>query len=158
MIIRTAEERDVAEMVEMAHEFETHLIALDDSLMQSPPPKETFRKFLEMGFRDPKHHIIVAEEDGRLVGMADFWIYPEFLHGGLVGYLNNLFVRDGRRGRGLGKALIRELMDEARRRGMVAIHVPVKPKNVRAKKLYAEMGIDEELVMMETRLDKAEDR
>jgi hypothetical protein len=45
-------------------------------------------------------------------------------------------------------------MAEARARGVVAMHVPVKNKNVRAKQFYIKMGINEELAMLEARLDR----
>jgi GNAT superfamily N-acetyltransferase len=154
MKVRRAEDADIDEMVEMALEFEIYLIKLDNALLQVPPPKEVFRRVLEMGFHDDKHYIVVAEEQGSLVGMADFWAYPEFLHGGLSGYLNNLYVREGQRGKGVGTMLMKTLMAEAKRRGVVAMHVPVKPKNVKAIEFYRRAGIDEQLAMMETRLDR----
>jgi phosphinothricin acetyltransferase len=155
MRIRRATIADVDEMAEMALEFEIFLIKLDDTLMDAPPPKTVFKKVLRQGLDDEKHYIVVAEENGKLVGMADFWAYPEFLHGGPSGYLNNLYVRDGLRGNGLGTKLLEHLMKEAKCRGVVAMHIPVKPKNLRALEFYRKAGMDEELLMMETRLDRA---
>ncbi|MFH0816628.1 MAG: GNAT family N-acetyltransferase [Methanobacteriota archaeon] len=156
MKIRRATLKDVDEMAEMAYEFEGYLIKLDDTLMETPPPKAAFKKVLRQGLGDEKHYIVVAEEKGNLVGMADFWAYPEFLHGGLSGYLNNLYVREAQRGKGLGTKLLENLMEEAKRRGVVAMHIPVKPKNLRALEFYRKAGMDEELLMMERRLDRAE--
>lgn len=155
MKIRRAAVKDIEEMAEMALEFEMFLIKLDDTLMEVPPPKAVFKKVLRQGLDDEKHYIVVAEEKGKLVGMADFWAYPEFLHGGLSGYLNNLYVRDGMRGTGLGTKMLSHLMKEAKRRGVVAMHIPVKPKNLKALEFYRKAGMDEELSMMEIRLDRA---
>ena len=152
--IRRATTKDVDEMAEMAYEFELYLIKLDDTLMEVPPPKALFRKVLRQGLNDEKHYIVVAEEKGKLVGMADFWAYPEFLHGGMSGYMNNLYVREGFRGKGLGRTLLEHLMDAAKRRGVVAMHIPVKPMNLRALAFYRKAGMDEELLMMERRLDR----
>jgi len=155
MKIRRATVKDVDEMAVMAYEFELFLIKLDDTLMEAPPPKTVFKKVLRQGLGDEKHYIVVAEEKGKLAGMADFWAYPEFLHGGLSGYLNNLYVRDEQRGNGLGTKLLAHLMKEAKRRGVVVMHIPVKPKNFGALEFYRKAGMDEELMMMETRLDRA---
>jgi len=158
MKIRRATRDDVDEMAEMAYEFELYLIKLDDTLMEVPPPKAVFAKFLRKGLDDEKHYIVVAEENGKLVGMADFWAYPEFLHGGLSGYMNNLYVREGARGAGLGSKLLEHLMAEAKKRSVVAMHIPVKPKNLRALEFYRKAGMDEELFMMERRLDRERKR
>jgi ribosomal protein S18 acetylase RimI-like enzyme len=155
MKIRRATERDVDGMADMALEFEIFLIKLDNTLLDAPPSKEVFKNVLRQGMDDEKHYIVVAEEGGKLAGMADFWAYPEFLHGGLSGYLNNLYVREGHRGDGLGTRLLEHLMKEAKKRGVVAMHIPVKPKNLRALEFYRKAGVDEELLMMETRLDRA---
>lgn len=154
VFIRPAEDGDIESIVEMAYEFETYLLRIDDSLVQEAPPMEVFKRFLLRGFGDEKHTLFVAEEDGGLLGFADFWAYPEFLHGGVAGYMNNIFVREGERGRGIGKALLDAVMDEARSMGVVAMHVPVKARNTRAIEFYKKNGIDEQLYMMETRLDR----
>ena len=85
-----------------------------------------------------------------------FWsgVYPEFLHGGISAYLHNLFVREGHRGKGVGKSLLSAIVTEAKERGSVAIHVPVKAKNTAAIDFYRKNGISEQLAMMETRLDR----
>jgi GNAT superfamily N-acetyltransferase len=154
MKIRKADESDIEGIVDMAHEFELHLLDIDDSLIQEPPPRQVFKEFLLKGFDDDKHSMVVAEEGGKLLGFADIWVYPEFLHGGMSAYLHNIFVREGHRGRGIGKALLDSMVQEAKARGAVAFHVPVKAKNVKAIEFYKKNGIAEQLAMMETRLDR----
>jgi GNAT superfamily N-acetyltransferase len=154
MKIRKASKKDIDEIVDMAYEFELYLIGLDDSLVQESPSKNIFKKFLIAGFDDPKHYFIVAEDAGRLVGFADLWTYPEFLHGGISAYLHNLFVRESVRGTGIGKTMVDALVKEAGARGAVAIHVPVKAKNKKAIEFYKKCGINEQLAMMEARLDR----
>jgi L-amino acid N-acyltransferase YncA len=154
MKIRKAAKRDIGEIVRMACEFENYLITIDDSLLQESPPENVFKKVLLKGFDDPKHFVIVAEEKGKLIGFADMWAYPEFLHGGLSAYMNNIFIRDGDRGKGTGTALLKAIMKEAKRRGAVALHVPIKSKNVGSIEFHKKKGIDEQLVMMEKRLDR----
>jgi GNAT superfamily N-acetyltransferase len=149
-----AENRDIDELVEMALEFENYLLKIDDSLIQESPSKETFKEILLKGFEDDKHMIFIAEEDEKIVGFLDFWTYPEFLHGGLSGYMNNVFVREGQRGKGIGTSLLNRAVEEAKNIGVVAMHVPVKAKNVKAIEFYKKNKIDEQLFMMETRLDR----
>jgi ribosomal protein S18 acetylase RimI-like enzyme len=154
MKIRKANRDDIGEIVEMAYEFELYLLKIDNALIQESPPKATFRKFLSKSIGDDHHAVFVAHDGRKAVGFADLWVIPEFLHGGMSGYMTNLFVRDGVRGKGVGQALLAQIIKEAKRRKVVALHVPVKPKNVKAVAFYRKMGIDEQLFMMETRLDR----
>ena len=154
MKMRKATRKDIGEIVDMAYEFETYLLKVDNALIQESPPKAIFKKLLSKSIDDGHHAVFVAQEGKRLVGFADLWVIPEFLHGGMSGYMTNLFVREGLRGKGVGQALLAQIVKEAKSRKVVALHVPVKPKNVRAVAFYRKMGIDEQLFMMETRLDR----
>jgi len=152
--LRRPMEKDIPELAQMAWEFEQYLLKVDPGLVEETPSKEVFKNVLEQGFNDPKHYMIVAEKknDGGLVGLADFWAYPEFLHGGITGYFNNLFIREGWRGKGIGQMLFENAMAEAKGRGLVAMHIGVKAGNTKALEFYKKMGINEELVMLETRV------
>jgi ribosomal protein S18 acetylase RimI-like enzyme len=50
--------------------------------------------------------------------------------------MNDLFVRDGVRGGGTGRALIRAALDVARERGAAHVEWYTAPDNVRAQRLY----------------------
>jgi len=150
--IRKARMEDIERIVDLALSFEKYLIAIDDTLQQEPFPRERYRRVLLEGLNDGKHAIFVAEED-EIIAFADYWTYPEFIHGGWVGYLNNLFVDEGSRGKGIGTEMIRVILEDARSKGLVAMHVGVKPRNEDAVRFYRKLGVDEELMMMEWRLD-----
>lgn len=51
----------------------------------------------------------VAEEEGALIGFALWFLNYSTFHGASGIYLEDLFVRDGHRGRGVGTALMKEL-------------------------------------------------
>ncbi len=151
--IRPAKESDIDRIVEMAMEFERYLIDLDNTLMSEMPPAKVYRKYLLAAMKERTHAMFIAEMDGHPVGFTDLRVYPEFMHGGLSAYLHNLFVREEYRGKGIGDALLKRTMEEAKKRGAVAYHISVKKKNIGAIEFYKKRGIDEELVMLETRLD-----
>ena len=152
-VIRRAETKDIDRLSQMAVAFEEYLISLDDSLIDEPLPYDMYREVLIQGFDNGMHHIFVAEEEGSIVGFADYWVYPEFLHGGLSGYLHNIYIDPGWRGKGIGTGLVEMIKDDAIKKGAVAMHVPVKPANRKALDFYRKNGIDIELIMLETRLD-----
>jgi GNAT superfamily N-acetyltransferase len=50
--------------------------------------------------------------------------------------MNDLFVREDARGAGIGRALIRSAIDEARRRGATHLEWYTSPDNLTAQRLY----------------------
>ncbi len=155
MNIRKGKKEDINAITDLAHAFDEYLIALDDSLIDAPPDKKVIRKVMENGFSHERHAIFVLETvGGEIAGFADCWFYPEFLHGGVIGYMNNIFIKESYRGKGFGSKMLQRVVDEARRRNAVALHVPVKEKNEKAIDFYVKNGIDDKLVMLETRLDR----
>lgn len=62
-------------------------------------------------------------------------------HGGMAGFIDDLFVRPSARRRGLGHAGITALLDECKRRGVLALHVEVDPNNAAANALYYRFGL-----------------
>ncbi|MFW3146041.1 MAG: N-acetyltransferase family protein [Thermoplasmatota archaeon] len=150
---RPASGGDVERIIDLTLEFENYLIDIDDSLMSEPLPRERYKDTLLKGLDDPKHLFLVAEDDTIIIGFIDYWYYPEFLHGGLTGYMNNLYIQEGYRGLGIGTQLVNEVIRSAKEKGVVAMHVPVKPGNHKAIEFYKKMGIKEMLAMMEIRLD-----
>ena len=63
--------------------------------------------------------------------------------GGAVVTLDDLFVRPAFRGRGLGRAALEELRNEAVSRGIRALHLEVEPENHVAVALYRSAGFRE---------------
>jgi len=109
--IRPAERRDVPEIVGLIRELSvyeklTHLCRVDEASIE---------RHL---FGEPRYiEVLVAESEGRLVGMALYYHnYSTFLaKPGL--YLEDLFVQPASRGRGIGKALLTRLIQVAAERG-----------------------------------------
>lgn len=60
--------------------------------------------------------------------------------GGVELWLEELYLREGARGKGLGSALLREVLALARREGVMRVRLEVEPENERAAKLYAQLG------------------
>ncbi len=127
MNIRTAEEKDLDDIVDLAFEFENYLDELESTPDSERVSKGTLKDVLLLGFSDPKHIVLVAEEENKLVGFSDLWVYPEFIHGGHSAYLNNLFVTEKHQRKGIGSDLLRETIERAKERKAVALHISVLP-------------------------------
>jgi GNAT superfamily N-acetyltransferase len=135
-MIRAATAADVpaiARLIRGLAEYEklTHLVALDE---------ERLRKHL-FGPR-PFAEVLLAEDDGRVVGFALFFYnYSTFL--GEPGiYLEDLFVEPGYRGRGHGKALLVALARLAVERGCARLDWVVLDWNAPAIQFYRSLGAE----------------
>lgn len=75
------------------------------------------RRHLELALGDNSHSVYVAEVDGRVVGYCAVHWQPTLFLAGPEGYVSELFVDEGERGRGVGRALLDVVGAEAHGRG-----------------------------------------
>ncbi|MFI1027325.1 N-acetyltransferase family protein [Streptomyces sp. NPDC002623] len=119
--VRAASEHDLSELARLDRE----------AFPASPYPYFVLRQFV-VAFAD---HLLVAEEEGQMCGYvlatppreARSWIF-------------SLGVAPGRRGQGLGRALMRESLERLRRLGTGTVHTWVDPGNTPAVLLYKSLG------------------
>jgi len=82
----------------------------------------------------------LAEQDGRAIGMALWFLTYSTWTGKPTLYLEDLFVEDTARGSGAGKALFRALAGTAKRLGCGRMDWAVLDWNEPAKGFYARIG------------------
>lgn len=82
----------------------------------------------------------VAEQDGRLVGLVHHILHRSCWTTGDYCYLQDLYVDETCRGRGLGRALIGHVGVEARSRGASRVHWLTHETNHDAMKLYDQVA------------------
>lgn len=83
---------------------------------------------------------ILLAYDPDPVGVAVLAYTWTLEHGGLVAWLDELFVVPERRGRGLGQALLRCALDVAREKACRAVELEVDSDHARAEHLYEREG------------------
>ncbi len=79
---------------------------------------------------------LVAEADGRLVGLAHIIFHRNTMLAGSTCYLQDLFAAPDQRGRGIGRALIAALYDRAREAGAERVYWHTHETNTTARLLY----------------------
>ena len=87
----------------------------------------------------PKFRCLIAEWDGEAAGYAFFFVIYSSLKGPGI-FLEDLFVRQAFRGRGIGKALLREVARIARQEGAYGIRWEVLSWNEPAIQFYKSLG------------------
>jgi ribosomal protein S18 acetylase RimI-like enzyme len=84
--------------------------------------------------------VYVAREGRRVVAMASLLYSISTAEGGLAASFEDLIVLPDRRGRGIATALLRFVIDEARRRAVLRLTLLTDSDNARAQALYAKAG------------------
>jgi len=90
-------------------------------------------------FEDPRHHLAVALDEETVVGFASAVHYvhpdkpPEL-------WINEIGVAPSHQRQGLGRRLLRALLDHGTRLGCVQAWVLTSPANAAARSLYAAAG------------------
>lgn len=101
------------------------------------PPEvtdETWRRILDPG--NETFGAIVAEQDGRVVGFANYVLQWYTWSTAQQCYLNDLFVDPDVRGGGVGERLIGFLQRRGAERGWTRVHWLTHETNARARRLY----------------------
>ena len=85
----------------------------------------------------------MAEEDERVVGTVDLIIVPNLTHGARpIGFVENLVVTTGRRGDGIGRALMADVMSRARTEGCYKVQLLSAIGRSGAHSFYEELGFE----------------
>jgi ribosomal-protein-alanine N-acetyltransferase len=102
---------------------------------RSPWRKEHFR----FEIRDNRHALnrVARLDDGRVLGYLCAWVLPPELK------INNIAVHPGFRRRGIGRWLLRCVLEEASRAGCTTAALEVRPSNRAARHLYRDHGFVE---------------
>jgi ribosomal-protein-alanine N-acetyltransferase len=82
------------------------------------------------------HHYVVAEEGGEILGYAGLAVRPDET------WVQNIAVRRDAQRRGIGRALLEDLLAEADRAGGRSVLLEVAVDNAPAQKMYAMRGFE----------------
>jgi GNAT superfamily N-acetyltransferase len=112
------------------------IVALYDHHNEPPAPDA----FAEID-ADPKQLLCVAEIEGRVVGTMHLSTLRYLSFGGARSMLvEAVFVRDTERGHGIGAAMMRFAIDEARKRGCNRVQLTSNKARKDAHRFYERLG------------------
>src|SRR5258708_6966964 len=89
---------------------------------------------------DEPVHALVAEGDGKLLGLAHYLFHRSTTSIGPVCYLQDLFTLEMARGKGVGRALINKTYELAKLAGATRLYWQTHETNLAARKLYDQVA------------------
>lgn len=132
--VRPALQADVGDLVELMHEF----YAESGYPLDRPWARSSLLALLT---RPELGGTWLARSGGDAIGHVVLAVRHAMEHGGLSGYVDDLFVRPAWRRYGIGRTLLDELFHDCRARGCRAVQVEVGAGNAPALGLYAALGL-----------------
>ena len=87
-------------------------------------------------------HALVAEQDGRLLGLAHYLFHRSTISIEQNCYLNDLFTSEVARGKGVGRALLLEFYERAQKAGSTRVYWLTHETNSTARALYDQVAVN----------------
>ena len=132
-LLRPAEARELAP-----------LLAAYAQALKRGAPRSPDEFHAEALLRDRAAEVIGARIDGALVGFAIFADLPEPVSGLRTGQVDHLYVHHDHRSKGIAKALVDLLADQAEERGWarLVLNAPRQPED--GRRLYEQIAVPAE--------------
>ena len=142
--IREANERDVLGMVELWKELMDFHRRLDSIFTVRAQADERFAEFVGGNIASDDACVLVAEEDGSVVGYCQVKIleYPPVLEMARYGHIQDLAIRQECRRRGIGAGLVRAARQWFSRKGIHRIEVRYSARNALAEAFWKNTGFE----------------
>ena len=106
--------------------------AIENASFSIPWSRNSFSEALA----DESNFLFVCVADGSVIGYADTWCVLD------EATITNIAVKEEFRGRGIGAMLLKEALDEAKRRDIAAVTLEVRKSNASAIRLYEKFGFE----------------
>lgn len=137
MNIRDIERRDRAEWEPLWAGYNAFYGRKGDTALPARVTEATWEKFFDS---QSQVHALVAEDQGRIVGITHYLFHPSTNRAEGVCYLQDLFTEEAQRGRGVGRALILGVYERAKARGVKRVYWLTHESNKAGRLLYDKLA------------------
>jgi len=135
--VRTATEKDIPRILELYQQ-----LSFNPGDYRKAPVADCRRVLTEMS-KVPGYQLLVAEEEGEVVGTTVLAILPGFAHGtSPFAVVEYVVVDEKYRSRGIGKLLMEYAVSQARDAGCYKIMLTSDKRRRRAHKFYRSLGFE----------------
>ncbi|MGY6710402.1 MAG: N-acetyltransferase family protein [Rhizobiaceae bacterium] len=118
----------------------TAYLAFYETTVAEDVYRSTWARLFDDGHFEPRG--LIAEIDGNAVGLVHYIMHRTCWSTADNCYLQDLYADPHMRGKGVGRALIEAVRDEADRLGANAVYWMTHETNATARKLYDRVGRD----------------
>jgi GNAT superfamily N-acetyltransferase len=137
-IIREATEKDIPRVLEMYRQ-----LSFEPEKYQPAPLNECLKVFRKMS-EYPRYNLLVAEDNGRVVGTTVLAILPGFAHGTLpFAVVEYVVVDEKYRSQGIGRLMMESVKSLAKEAGCYKIMLTSDLRRERAHKFYKSVGFED---------------
>jgi len=126
VVIRQAEEKDTPVLEDLFLQFSEWPLQRG----------QTLRKIM----KETTSELLVAESNQEIMGLIHQVFFLDPVHAGPNSYITSLFVKEPHRKKGIGSQLLREAVENAKKKGVIELHVDTEEKNSRAIEFYQNHG------------------
>ena len=140
--IRHADEKDLEEIVRLSKKLGRDESAMDSMISPSPSEFQSPSWILK-NIKGENTVVFVAEVEGKIVGYSLGWVSQPWAYKGKRGYICDCFVEKSYRRRGIGKALVKAMLEWFINKGVECVEADVYSSNVPSLKLFKKLGFEE---------------
>jgi ribosomal protein S18 acetylase RimI-like enzyme len=142
--IRDAGPGDEPAVVELIQEL---AVALDY-------PSTIDEHYVRHYLASPESGVLLAVDGDAPVGLVSYAVVPGLFHAADSGLIEALVVAEGRRGEGIGRQLLRAVVQSLETAGCAEISVSTGADNEAAQRVYFEEGLSEASVLLEKHVEQ----
>ncbi|CAI2765727.1 GNAT family N-acetyltransferase [Flavobacterium collinsii] len=127
--IRKVEKQDLDFVYQAINELENEILDF-----------EVFKEIFEENISNKKNVYLIAENETEGLGFISFHTQNLLHHCGLVGEIQEFFIHQNYRGKGIGRQLINEILQYADRNNLKSIEVTTNKRRVENVLIYENLG------------------
>ena len=147
--IRFVTRRDYAEWLPLWEGYNEFYKRFGATALPDAVTQVTWARFFDA--YEPMH-AMVAEDGGRLVGLVHYLFHRSTITIEPTCYLQDLFTAEAARGKGVGRALIEAVYEQARLAGVVQVYWRTHSTNATARRLYDQVAEESGSLVYKKRL------
>ncbi|MEG0851262.1 MAG: GNAT family N-acetyltransferase [Flavobacterium sp.] len=129
MEIRKIEKLDLDFVYKSICELENEILDFD-----------VFERIFNENISNPRNVYLIAENESEGLGFISFHTQNLLHHCGLVGEIQEFFIHQKHRGKGVGRLLINEIKNFAEQHNLKSIEVTTNKKRVENVAIYENLG------------------